>query len=114
VLGKSIYLKVGVAILAAAILAGCAALPESIAADDDALCRYSETAGGNVSYAQCRTHLDSQRIRVSAASASRIEGYALLQRSTQPTDVAGQCETKSAKNCTPDDVTGTIPAAPKR
>jgi hypothetical protein len=114
VLGKSVYLKLGVALLAAATLAGCAASPESIAADDDALCRYSETAGGNVSYAQCRAHLDSQRIRVSAVSASRIEGYALLQGPSQPSDVAGRCGAKGTEKCTPDDVTGTIPAAPKR
>lgn len=113
-LGKSTYLKLGVAILAAATLAGCAAPLESIAADDDALCRYSETAGGNVSYAQCRAHLDSQRIRVSTVSASRIEGYALLQGPTQPTDVAGQCGTKGTEKCTSNDVTGTIPTAPKR
>ena len=113
-LGKSIYFRLGVAALAAATLAGCAASLDSIAADDDALCRYSETAGGNVSYAQCRARLDGQRIRVSAASASRIEGYALLQGPSQPTDVAGQCGPKGTEKCTPDDVTGRIPAAPKR
>ena len=113
-LGKSIYLKLGVAALAAATLVGCAVSPETIASDDDALCRYSETAGGGASYAQCRAHLDSQRIRVSAASASRIEGYALLQEPVQPTDTAGRCGTKGTEKCTPDDVTGTIPAVPKR
>lgn len=84
-------------------------------ADDEALCQYSATAAGAKSYTQCRDRLQSQRARMSASSASRIEGYALLQTTAPPTDVAGRCKTlEGAKNCEPSDLTGTIPTTPKR
>lgn len=112
---KSAYLQFAVIALVAAALSGCAAQPETIVADDEALCQYSTMAAGAKSYAQCRNKLQNTRMRVSAAGASRIEGYALLQAPVQPTDVAGRCTTsEGAKNCSPSDVTGTIRTNPKR
>lgn len=101
--------------LVATALSGCAAQPETIVADDEALCQYSAMAAGAKSYAQCRDRLQNTRMRMIAATASRIEGYALLQTPAQPTDVAGRCTTsEGAKNCAPSDVTGTIPTNSKR
>lgn len=115
VLSKPSYLHIAIAMLIAAGLASCAAQQETtIVADDDALCHYSEAATGSESYAQCRSRLENQHTRVNAASASRIEGYALLQGPAPPADLAGRCKTaKTAKDCPPDDVTGTIPPAVK-
>jgi hypothetical protein len=112
---KSSYFRVAGALLAAIALSGCAVRPETIVADDEALCQYSAAAAGGKSYTKCRDSLQSQRARISAAGASRIEGYALLQSPERPTDVAGRCKTlEGAKNCEPSDVTGTIPTTPKR
>ena len=109
------YFQVAGAVLVAMALSGCAAQPGTIVADDEALCQYSAMAAGAKSYAQCRDRLQNQRTRLSAASASRIEGYALLQAPVQPTDVAGRCNTpEGAKSCEPGDLTGTIPNKPKR
>lgn len=101
--------------MVATALSGCAARPEMIVADDEALCQYSAMAAGAKSYPQCRDRLQNTRMRISAAGASRIEGYALLQAPMRPTDVAGRCKTlEGAKNCEPGDLTGTIPIDPKR
>ena len=102
-------------VLIATALSGCAAQPETIVADDDALCQYSAMAAGAQSYAQCRAKLQNTRTRTVAASASRIEGYALLRTPAQPNDIAGRCTTpEGGKNCAPSDVTGTIRTDPKR
>jgi hypothetical protein len=102
-------------VLVAAALSGCAAQPETIVADDDALCAYSATGADAKSYTQCRNRLQNTRMRMSAGGASRIEGYALLQAPVQPTDMAGRCTTaEGAKDCAPGDVTGTIRSNPKR
>lgn len=102
-------------VLVAAALSGCAAQPETIVADDDALCQYSAPVAGAKSYTQCRDRLRNTRMRMSAAGASRIEGYALLQEPVQPTGVAGRCTTvEGAKDCASGDVTGTIRPNPKR
>lgn len=83
--------------------------------DDDALCQYSAPVAGANSYAQCRDRLQNTRMRVGAADASRIEGYALLQAPVQPADVVGRCATsEGAKDCAPGDVTGTIRSNPER
>lgn len=104
-----------VAMLAATALSNCAAPPTSIAADDEALCRYSEMAGGADTYAQCRSRLDRRGTQIVAATAHRVEGYALLQDpvAPSPTAVARDCKPgSSSKEC--DDLTGSIPAERKR
>lgn len=112
---KSAFLQFAAIALVATALSGCASQPATIVADDEALCQYSTMAAGSKSYAQCRNKLQNTRMRVSAASASRIEGYALLQVPVQPADVAGRCTTsEGAKNCSPSDVTGAIRTSPKR
>lgn len=115
VLLKPSYLHVALAMLVGTSLASCAARQETaIVADDDALCHYSEMATGAELYAGCRSRLESQRARLAAANASHIEGYALLQGPAPPTDLAGHCTASSnAKDCSPDDVTGTIKPAAK-
>jgi hypothetical protein len=101
--------------LVATVLSGCASQPETIVADDAALCQYSAAAFGAKSYTQCRDRLQNTRMRIGAASASRIEGYALLKTTEQPTDVAGRCTaSEGSKSCTSGDVTGTIRSIPKR
>jgi hypothetical protein len=115
--GISPYLKVAGIVVTAAFLAGCAAQPDTIVANDEALCRYSEAAGGTSSYARCLSRLESQRGRVRTASATRVEGYALMQGPAvrSPTELAVDCKTaKTGKDCPPDDATGSIPAEPKR
>jgi hypothetical protein len=115
--GISPYLKVAGIVVTAGILANCAVQPDSIAANDEALCRYSEAAGAAGSYAKCRSRLDRQRTLIQAASVTRVEGYALLQGPTMrsPTELAADCKTaKPGKDCPPDDATGSIPAEPKR
>jgi hypothetical protein len=98
-------------VLVAATVAGCASQPFTIADDDDALCHYSQMADSGNSYAHCRAKLESQRASINVASASRIEGYALLQGPAQPTGVADDCKTSNdPKTCPSGDVTGTIPA----
>ena len=112
---KSAYFQVAGGMLVATALSGCAAQPQTIVADDEALCQYSAMAAGAQTYSQCRAKLQSTRVRTVAASASRIEGYALLRTPAQPNDVAGRCTTsEGVKNCTPGDVTGTIRTDPKR
>lgn len=111
----SSWVHVAALVLVAAALSGCAAQPETIVADDDALCQYSAPVADARSYIQCRDRLRNTRMRMSAAGASRIEGYALLQEPVPPTDVAGRCTTaKGAKDCAPGDVTGTIRPNPQR
>jgi hypothetical protein len=103
--------------VAAGLLAGCAAQPDTIVADNEALCRYSASAGGTNSYTQCRNRLERQRTQMQAASATRVEGYALMQGPAvrSPTELAVDCKiAKMGKDCPPDDATGSIPAAPKR
>lgn len=100
--------------LAAAVLAGCAAQPSTIAADDEMLCRSSE-AGGGQPYSQCRGKLNRLHARVVAESASRIEGVALLRAPAPGTDTAGRCRApEPGKDCSAPDVTGTIPETPRR
>ena len=103
----------GLAVLAG-VLAGCSVSPDGIVASDEALCRYSEAAGG-AGYTQCLGKLESQKARVQTASATRVEGYALLQGPAlqAPAEVAKDCK-QSGEPCSSDDVTGSIPAAPKR
>lgn len=110
---KMTSFQIAAACMSVALLAGCAAQPSVIVADDDALCRYSEVTDGGQPYDACRKKLDAQKARISLASATRIDGYALLQGPAQPDDVAGSCAT-GVKDCPADDVTGTIPRAPKR
>jgi hypothetical protein len=101
----------------AALLAGCAAQPDTIVANDEALCRYSEAAGATGSYAQCRSRLERQRTHMQAASATHVEGYALLQGPMvrPPTELAVDCKVaKPGKDCPSGDATGSIPAGPKR
>lgn len=102
--------------VAAGLLAGCAVQPDSIVASDEALCRYSAEAGGAGSYAQCLGRLEGQRARIQTASATRVEGYALLQGPARsPTELVDDCKAeKASKDCRPDDATGSIPAGPKR
>jgi hypothetical protein len=103
--------------MAAALLCGCAMKPEAIVADDEALCRYAEAMDGAQPYDQCRKKLEGQRTRVSTNSASRIEGYALLNgpAAQPPTGLAIDCKpSTNGKDCPSSDVTGTIPPAPKR
>ncbi|HXD46548.1 MAG TPA: hypothetical protein VN655_15580 [Pseudolabrys sp.] len=102
-------------IFIAVVLAGCSSQPVSIVGDDAALCDYSAQANGASSLARCRDRLDRRQRRLTAATATRIDGYALLNTPDQPPAVAGRCKTPDApKDCDPGDVTGTIPAAPKR
>jgi hypothetical protein len=123
VLTQSAYIRLAAAVLAAASLAACASQPAStIAADDEALCQYSAAAGAAATdaktYERCRAKLAGQRAHLASQNAGRIEGYALLPaQSPAATDIAGRCKNqaeKDAKDCTPADVTGTIPAVPKR
>lgn len=103
-------------VLVAAALSGCAGQPDTIVADDQALCTYSATVAGAGNYAQCRSRLQNTRLRMSAAGASRIEGYALmLPAPVPPAGVAGRCDVSgAAKSCDPGDLTGSIPGEPKR
>jgi hypothetical protein len=119
-LGRAVRRQIGlpwaVAALALVALANCSSQPASIVADDEALCRYSAaSAGPNQSeaqaYAQCRARVGQSRAAVLASNASAIQGYALLKT---PTDVADPCAAPGApKDCTPDDLTGSIKPAPK-
>jgi len=111
----SAWLLVVAPVLVAVALSGCAAQPDMIVADDQALCMYSSAVTGTDNYAQCRNRLQNTRVRMSAAGAARIEGYALLQAPVLPADVAGRCTTAGgAKDCAPGDVTGTIRSKPER
>ena len=104
--------RLSAAALIAVSLGGCVTEPASVASDDTALCRYSEGTSGQ-RYSQCLGRLERMRMRVSAESAARIEGYALLRASDpKTTDVAGRCndkETDAVKDCKSDDVTGSVP-----
>ena len=107
--------RLAAAISAAVLLANCAAPPTTIAADDEALCRYSEMAGGADTYAHCRSRLERRSTQIVAATAHRVEGYALLQEpvAASPTAVARDCKPgNSSKEC--DDLTGSIPAERRR
>ena len=111
---KSAYFKVAGVILAAVWLAGCAGQSSGIVASDEAFCAQSAMADGSPSFDQCRRKLQSQRTKVSASNATRIEGTALLNTPAQPTDFAGLCKPEDGKACAPGEVTGTINGAPKR
>ena len=109
--------RVAMAIGAAALLSACAgsAPPQSIAADDDALCRYSASEPAAQPYQKCRDRLDAQRARAMAFNANQIDtsGDNRVALVRTPTDVAA-CKAQDPKSCPPEnDVTGTIPAAPK-
>lgn len=83
-------------------------------ADDEAFCRYAAAAASPAAgqgYEQCRAKVATQRNRLAANSAIRIEGYALLQTPAPAVETAGACKDGS-KICGPGDVTGTIPAKP--
>ncbi len=112
-IGRSAHLTSAVVLLTATAISGCAGPSDSIVASDAALCEYSLAAAGAASEAQCRARLQTHRGRMVVASASRIEGYALLNDPLPPSDVAGTCkESDKSKNCDPES-TGSIPA-PKR
>lgn len=64
-------------IATACALAGCSSGVESIVSDDAAFCRYAAEAGTST-YDQCKSRLDGRHRQFAAASAVRIEGYALL------------------------------------
>jgi hypothetical protein len=106
-----------VAALALVALANCSSQPASIAADDEALCRYSAaTAGSDRSeaqaYQQCRARVGQSRATAFASNASAIQGYALIKA---PTEVADPCAAPGApKDCSPDDLTGSIKSTPSR
>lgn len=95
-------------------LAGCAGSSSGIVASDEAFCAQSAMADGGPSYDKCRGKLQSQRTKVSASNATRIEGTALLNTPAPPTNFAGPCKTTDGKACAPGEVTGTIkdPAKP--
>jgi hypothetical protein len=113
--GKKSYITAAFMLAGLTVLAGCAVQPDTIVSNDEALCRYSELAGGTNSFAQCRNRLERQRAHVQAASATRVEGYALLQGPAvrSPSELAEDCK-KSGKPCSADDATGSIPAEPKQ
>lgn len=117
------------AVICAVSLSGCAAQidaqVDTIVADDAALCHYSAAASAGSApphanaTAQCRKRLESQRVRLVAANASRIDGYALLKTPAPDTAMARRCDAtgeakqnelkpNQSKDCAPGDVTGTI------
>lgn len=103
------------AIITTAILAGCASESTSIVSDDASLCEYSAAANGDASISVCRDRLDRQHRRLAAASAIRIDGYALLNRPGPSIGIAERCKAPDApKDCRAGDVTGTIPTTPAR
>lgn len=112
----SVWFHAVAPVLIAAALSGCAGQSDTIVADDQTLCTYSAAAANPDNYAQCRDRLRNTRLRMSAAGASRIEGYALLLPApVPPAGVAGRCNgSEAAKNCDPGDLTGSIPGEPKR
>ncbi|MGE0062889.1 MAG: hypothetical protein AB7T86_12530 [Xanthobacteraceae bacterium] len=113
---RTIGLSWAVAALALVALANCSSQPASIVADDEALCRYSAaTVGPNRSeaqaYANCRARIGQSRTTTLAANASAIQGYALIKT---PTEMANPCAAPGApKDCSPEDLTGSINPAPK-
>ncbi len=103
------YLRIAAVVSAVAGLAGCGTSPVTIASDDAVLCRYAAEAGSAESVSACRGRLDNQQRTRTAANASRIEGYALLNTPAPPTAVADQCrQPNPPKTCEAGDVTGTI------
>lgn len=114
---RQIGLTLTAAVLALAALTNCSTQPTSIAADDEALCRYAaasaDVKGGEPqSYSRCRARIDQKRGGVLASNATAIQGYALVKT---PTDVANPCAAPGApKDCSPDDLTGSIKQAPKQ
>jgi len=112
---SAVYLRTAAVIAAVTVLAGCGASPITIASDDAALCRYAAEAGSAESVDACRGRLVSQHRIRTAAAASRIEGYALLNTPAPPTAVADQCNKPGApKECETGDVTGTIKRDPAK
>lgn len=112
---RHIGLSWGTAALALVALANCSSQPASIVADDEALCRYSAATAPNASeaqaYANCRARVGRSRTTMQAANASAIQGYALVKT---PTEVADPCAAPGApKDCSPEDLTGSIKPAPK-
>lgn len=109
------YLRIAAVVGAVAGLAGCGTSPVTIASDDAVLCRYAAEAGSADSVAACRGRLESQHRRRTAASASRIEGYALLNTPVPPPAIADQCkQANTPKECEVGDVTGTIRRDPAK
>ena len=110
---RSVSIRAAAVMLVATVLSGCGSRPETIVASNEALCQYSVTAGDARSYAECRDRLLSRDGRRNAASATRIEGYALLQ-DQRPAGAARRCDiSEGPKNCDPGDLTGSIPVSPK-
>ena len=109
------YLRVAAVICAAAGIAGCGTSPETIVGDDAALCRYAAEAGSAESLAVCRGRLDSRHRSRTAAAASRIDGYALLNAPAEPAALASPCRPASPPQaCEAGDVTGAIGREPAR
>lgn len=102
--------------LTAIAVAGCSSQSTSIVGDDAALCQYSTDAGSGDDISRCRGRLDDQHRRLTAGNATRIDGYALLNTpEQQPSAVVDRCKTPNApKDCGAGDITGTIPAGPRR
>ena len=112
--GTSRYFQLLLVVLAASALTGCSSQPATIVADDEAFCRYATatpSAPSGRTYEQCRAKVATERNRVAGNTATRIDGYALLQTPAPATETAGVCKDGS-KTCGPGDVTGTIPAKP--
>lgn len=102
-------------VLTAIAIGGCSSRLTSIVEDDAALCQFSAQANRTGDVSSCRGRLDAQHRRLASGSATRIDGYALLNTPGPPRAVADQCKAPNApKDCGGDDVTGTIPAQPKR
>jgi len=115
VIVKKAAIAAASAILTALAVSGCSSQVTSIVGDDAALCQYSTQANIRDDISRCRGRLDSQHRRLAAASATRIDGYALLNAPEPPSAVADQCKAPGApKDCGGGDVTGSIPAQPKR
>jgi hypothetical protein len=115
VIAKKATVAVASAILMMIAVGGCSSRPTSIVDDDAALCEYSARASGSGDVSHCRGRLDSQHRRLAAGVARRIDGYALLNSPERSDAVADQCKAPNApKDCGVGDITGTIPAQPKR
>ncbi|MFA6267467.1 MAG: hypothetical protein WC670_17340 [Pseudolabrys sp.] len=113
-MARTAYLAISAALFATAVLGGCSTAPSTIVSDDDAFCRYTAEVAASDTYSRCRARLDGQHVRVAAAAANRIEGYALLNGPAvaPATDTAGRCSAPDAPKDCASDITGTIPAKP--
>lgn len=103
------------AIITSVTVAGCAPQSVFIVGDDAAFCQYSVVASDAASLPECRHRLDLEHRRLAAATATRIDGYALLNTPEPSVGVAERCKAPdTAKDCGAADVTGTIPTQPTR